>query len=187
MEKLRSRCHVASRKPLSSVRFFGTLILQLQLPLGSRFIGFADDTLVLSSGKTIPELETTANETLSLVSDEIRNLGLLAVHKTEVVVLASKYKFVTPRLLLDGQTIQQKDKMKYLGMIVERGLLFKDHIAEAASKAEKMANVIGRLMSNIGSPKNPEGNCSCQSPHQYSSTEHRPGRRQCPWSRETNL
>ncbi|XP_060871421.1 uncharacterized protein LOC132945670 [Metopolophium dirhodum] len=40
--------------------------------------------------------------------------------------------------------------MKYLGMIVERGLLFKDHIVEASSKAEKMANALGRL---IGGPK----------------------------------
>ncbi|CAI6362877.1 unnamed protein product [Macrosiphum euphorbiae] len=129
-------------------------ILQLQLPRGSRLIGFADDTLVVCSGKTIPELETIANETLSLVSNEIRNMGLsLAVHKTEAVVFSNKYKYETPRLILNGQTIQPKDKMKYLGMIVERGLLFKDHIVEAASKAEKMSSALGRLMPNIGGPK----------------------------------
>jgi len=43
--------------------------------------------------------------------------------------------------------------MKYLGMIVERGLLFKGHISEAACKAEKIANTTGRLMPNIGGPK----------------------------------
>jgi len=64
------------------------------IPPASSLIGFADDTLVVSSRKTIPELETTANETLFLVSDEIRNLGLsLAVYKTEAVVFTNKYKF----------------------------------------------------------------------------------------------
>lgn len=75
------------------------------------------------------------------------------MHKTEAVVFTNKYKFATTRLLLEGQTIQSKDKMKYLGMVVERGLLFKDHIAQAAFKAEKIENAIGRLIPNIGGPK----------------------------------
>jgi len=107
-------------------------VLRLQLPAGSKIIGFADDTLVISSGKTISELEATANETLALVSDEIKSLGLsLSVKKTEAVMFTNKYKFGTPRLVLDGQAIQVKNDMKYLGMVVERSLLFKSHIAEA--------------------------------------------------------
>jgi len=43
--------------------------------------------------------------------------------------------------------------MKYLGMDVERRLLFKCHLIGAAAKAEKVANSLGRLMPNIGGPK----------------------------------
>jgi len=110
--------------------------------------------LIISSAKSILELEVVANESLKLVSEEIRMLGLsLAVNKTETVLFTNKYKFDTPRLVLDGQVIQLKDDMKYLGMVIERSLLFKAHINEAASKAEKTASALGRLMPNIGGPK----------------------------------
>jgi hypothetical protein len=129
-------------------------VLRLQLPSGSSLIGFADDTLVISSGKTIPDLERITNETLALVSDEIKDIGLtLAVSKTEAVVFTNKYKYDVPRIVLDGQVIQLKSEMKYLGIVVERSLLFKVHIEEAARKAEKMANALGRLMPNLGGPK----------------------------------
>lgn len=129
-------------------------VLRLQLPSGSSLIGFADDTLVISSGKTIPDLERITNETLDLVSDEIKDIGLtLSVNKTEAVVFTNRYKYDVPRIVLDGQVIQPKNEMKYLGIVVDRSLLFKVHIEEAARKAEKMANALGRLMPNLGGPK----------------------------------
>lgn len=68
-------------------------------------------------------------------------------------MFTNRYKFNVPRLLLDGQVIQLKNDMKYPWMVVERSLLFKGHIIEAASKAEKMANVLGSFMLNILGPK----------------------------------
>lgn len=43
--------------------------------------------------------------------------------------------------------------MKYLGIVVDRRLLFKAHISEAANNADKTANILGCLMPNIGGSK----------------------------------
>lgn len=45
------------------------------------------------------ELESKANETLTIVSAEIRGLGLeLAVNKTETAMFTNKNKFINPKL-----------------------------------------------------------------------------------------
>jgi len=129
-------------------------VLRLQLPAGTELLGFADDTMVIVSGATIMELEQKTNETLNRVSGEIIRLGLsLAVNKTEAVLFTNKYKHGNPALLLDGQALELKQQMKYLGMVVDRKLLFKEHTSEAAARAERTANVLARLMPNIGGPK----------------------------------
>jgi hypothetical protein len=129
-------------------------VLRLQLPAGAKILGFADDTMILVSGATISELEQKANETLGVVSEEIRKIGLsLAVNKTEAVLFTNKYKFKTPAVMLDGHPLELKKHMKYLGMVVDHRLLFKEHTAEAAAKAGRTANQLARLMPNVGGPK----------------------------------
>ncbi|KAL4149949.1 hypothetical protein QTP88_003800 [Uroleucon formosanum] len=55
--------------------------------------------------------------------------------------------------MLDGHPLELKQQMKYLGMVVDRRLSFKEHIAEAAAKARRTANQLARLMPNVGGPK----------------------------------
>ncbi|XP_060871388.1 uncharacterized protein LOC132945631 [Metopolophium dirhodum] len=94
------------------------------------------------------------NEALGLVSEEISKLGLsLAVNKTEAVLFTNKYKYTNPNIILNGQPVEIKQQMKYLGMVIDWRLLFKAHICEASKKAEKIANQLGRLMPNTGGPK----------------------------------
>lgn len=89
-------------------------VLHLQLPVGAEVLCFADDTMVIAIGKSIAELERKANEALGLVSEAIKRLGLsLAVNKTEAVLFTNKYWFRNPTLLLDGQTLELKQQMKY--------------------------------------------------------------------------
>jgi len=129
-------------------------VLRLQLPVDAELLGFADDPMVIVSGRSIAELETITNETLGLVSEEINRLGLsLAVNKTEAVLFTNRYKYANPEITLNGQTLELKQQMKYLGMVIEKRLLFKAHIRDASAKAEKTANQLGRLMPNIGGPK----------------------------------
>ncbi|KAL4104789.1 hypothetical protein QTP88_020065 [Uroleucon formosanum] len=105
-------------------------VLRLELPAGAKILGFADDTMILVSGVTISELERKANEALGAVSEEIRKIGLaLAVNKTEAVLFTNKYKFATPAVMLEDHPLELKQQMKYLGIVVDRRLSYKEHIA----------------------------------------------------------
>ncbi|CAI6356921.1 unnamed protein product [Macrosiphum euphorbiae] len=112
--------------------------------------------MVIVPGATITELEQKTNEALNRVSGEIRRLGLsLAVNKTEAVLFTYKYKHGNPALLLDGQALVLKQQMKYLGMVVDGKLLFKEHTYDAAAnrKTERTANQLARFIPKSGGPK----------------------------------
>jgi len=99
-------------------------------------------------------LEPKSPKCFKCFSGEIGRLGLsLAVNKTEAVMFTYKYKHGNPALLLDGQALVLKQQIKYLGMVVDRELTFKAHTTEASAKAERTANLLARLMPNIGGPK----------------------------------
>jgi len=51
-------------------------VLRGALPQGATSLGFEDDTLIVVSSKTVPELETLANAALSLVGERITKLSL---------------------------------------------------------------------------------------------------------------
>jgi len=112
-------------------------VLRLQLPLDVELLGFADDTMVIASGRSVAELEMKINEALGLVSEEISKLGLsLAVNKTEAVLFTNNYKYTNPNIILNGQTVEIKQQMKNLGMVIDWRLLFKVHTAHMRSLQE---------------------------------------------------
>ncbi|XP_050064771.1 uncharacterized protein LOC126553675 [Aphis gossypii] len=43
--------------------------------------------------------------------------------------------------------------MRYLGMIIDKSLLFKSHLKKAAAKAEGIGMQLARLMPNVGGPR----------------------------------
>lgn len=129
------------------------LTYDLPLAANSELIGFADDTLVLISGKTTIDLKDEANYKLALVAEEIRSFGIeLAVSKTEAVLITNKYKFNGPELKMNGQSLVIKKEI-YLGVIEERNLMYKAHISEAALKAKRVLKALAQLIPNIGGPK----------------------------------
>lgn len=128
-------------------------VLSEDLPHGARLLGFADDTMVLIAGESINILENRANEVLDIVSRRIANLGLeIAAEKTEAVLFTNKYKFDSPNVHLLGTQIRVSPEMTYLGIVVDRTLLYKPHVRRAADKATKISAQLARLMPNIGGP-----------------------------------
>lgn len=129
-------------------------VLRLRLPEGVEITGFADDTLLLVAGKTIEDIQNRTNEALAITSNKIKEIGLeLSVHKTEAVLFTSKNKYVMPRVMIDNQELTIKQEMTYLGMIIEKHTLFKQHMKKAADKANKALTTLGRIMPNLGGPK----------------------------------
>jgi len=128
------------------------------LPLGAKLLGFADDTMLVVSSKSIAELETLTNNALRLVDGRITNLSLqIAADKTETVLFTRKYKHGTPIIKVGGKTIPITKEMTYLGMIIDSSLFFKEHVKAALSKAEKIAAQLARIMPNVGGPREDRG------------------------------
>lgn len=129
-------------------------VLKETLPGGARLLGFADDTLVLASAKTVDELERVANNALAAVAERINSLGLeIATNKTEAVMFTSKYKYNNPEIRLGDDLIPLSTEMTYLGVIIDKSLLFKSHVRKASAKAEKIGSQLARLMPNLGGPR----------------------------------
>jgi len=53
---------------------------------------------------------------------------------------------------MGGDNIPLSSEMTYLGVTIEKSLLFKSHVRNASVKAEKIGSQLARLMPNIGGP-----------------------------------
>ncbi|KAL4083919.1 hypothetical protein QTP88_029235 [Uroleucon formosanum] len=124
-------------------------VMRTELPSGAKLLGFADDTMLVTRVKSTQELEAVTNEALSLVEQRITGLGLqIAVEKTEAVLFTYKYKYTQPAIKLCGGDVQLSTEMNYLGMVVDRSMLFKGQVKKAAARAAGIGNQLARIMSN---------------------------------------
>jgi len=130
-------------------------VLKEPLNNGSKLMGFSDDTLILVSAKTVRDLGYRANNALLEVGQRINSLGLeIAINKTEAVMSTHKYKLELPELLMSGDKFPLSSEMTYLGVNVDKSLLFKSHVRKASAKAEKkIGSQLARLMPFVGGPQ----------------------------------
>lgn len=120
----------------------------------SSLIAFADDVAVVAKGHTTALLEESMNPSLDAVSRWMAKTGLtLSVSKTEAIMLTTKRGYVEPRFYLEGEMLQLKEHVRYLGVEMCRKLGFRKHLECAAAKATTTIASLSRLMPNIGGPR----------------------------------
>ncbi|KAL1450383.1 hypothetical protein WDU94_002755 [Cyamophila willieti] len=130
-------------------------VLGLNMPADTHMVAYADDLLVIVSGKKLDNVEENANTALSLFNTWMEEKRLaLAPHKTEVVVLSGHKSNTTIRVTVKETAITSKSSTKYLGVVFDRNMRMASHITYVVEKAEKTAAALGRLMPNIGGPAN---------------------------------
>ena len=118
------------------------------------FYLFADDTNILYANKNLRSLETTVNSELKmlylwLVSNKLT----LNIQKTNFVICHPYQKSVDylPQLkIFDTQTnryvsLEMKNYVKYLGILIDKNLSWKIHIDNVATKLSKMVGLIAKL------------------------------------------
>lgn len=131
-------------------------VLRAPLPVDARKICFSDDTLMIASAITKNTTEDIINQSRQIVVSKVEELDLeLAVENTETVIFRRKYKEPVPQIIIGVTSVNVGWSITYLGMIVDDNLMFKDHIKNAAQKANKVLLFVSRLMPNIGGPKEP--------------------------------
>ncbi len=93
-----------------------------------RIIGFADDTNLMVYADSVEELEIIVNQKLQQIEvwAEENKLSFNA-NKTQCLFVTKNIKRRDPRLYLKGRELQLRKSIKYLGVIIDSQLSFKEH------------------------------------------------------------
>ena len=108
-------------------------------------IFFADDSNVFKSGKDISQLEREVNNTLENISEWLKvNKLSLNVKKTHYMIFSKKKspQRVSIELKIDGEKLSEVDKTKFLGVIIDNKLSWKEHVNYICGKIARGIGVI---------------------------------------------
>ena len=97
---------------------------------------FADDTNLFSSGKDLKVIENHVNDELSNISEWLKvNKLLLNINKTHYMIFSKKKTCdLKMNIVIDGQAIDEVKKTKFLGVIIDSKLNWKEHISYVSGK-----------------------------------------------------
>lgn len=97
---------------------------------------FADDVVLVFSGKTVSEMEDPINTVLEKTLEWGKQNKLnFAAHKTNMMLLTKKLKFSPPKILMSGTELKLVDEIKLLGLTIDRHLNFKAHVTAICKKS----------------------------------------------------
>ncbi|CRG92736.1 Deneddylase [Talaromyces islandicus] len=135
--------------PLSPILFlfFNADLVQRQIDSQGGAIAFVDDFTAWVTGPTAQSnregIDAIINEALEW---ERRGGATFEAGKTAIIHFTPKaYKSEQKPFTIKGQTIEPKDHVKILGVIMDTRLKYKEHIARAASKGLEAAMELKRL------------------------------------------
>ena len=113
------------------------------------FVNFADDTTVFLSHSNSDALYAIFNEELNKVGEWLRvNRLSLNVDKTCYMIISNK-KIEEKRIEIAGEVIKRTDNVKFLGVLIDDRLSFKNHVRglqKQVSMASGMLNRISKLL-----------------------------------------
>ena len=110
------------------------------------FIHFADDTTVFIRGDNLDSLYDTMNNELKKIDSWLCSNKLsLNISKTSFMVHSNKSKTTDKSLLIRNTNISLVHTAKFLGILIDDELKFKDHIRFVCGKVSKSVGIIRRL------------------------------------------
>ena len=157
-DSISDKCNVLTGIPQGSV--LGPLLFILYIndiytsSSKLKFYLFADDTNLLFADKNLKSLEHTVNNELLHVNDWLAvNKLSLNIDKSNFVIFHPHQKRINYKVnikVFDNNkntyiSLEQKEYVKYLGILIDNNLTWKHHISHIASKISKTIGVIARL------------------------------------------
>ena len=100
---------------------------------------YADDLCLMIGGTDLEFMYKQTSQVLRQLSEWGRSVGLtFNPQKTEAILFYTGYKKAKtlPQLKMDGQLIQHKDEVKYLGVMLDSKLTWKTHINKKIASAK---------------------------------------------------
>ena len=109
-----------------------------------KFILYADDTTVYLSGKNIPNIFKTLNDELNYLNIWTKaNKISINSNKTKYMVISkTKSDLSGESVILNGNKIEKVSHFKFLGIILDENLNFKEHIAFLSTKISKASGIL---------------------------------------------
>lgn len=143
--------------------------LEVTLPAGTTSMCYADDTIILASGKSTTEARNHASVAAERVITWIEGVEgdrgrELEVARQKTVAVAFGKRRLHPDveeegLVLKGgakdreERIQSSESLRYLGVSIHRSQEHSLHVRQAAEKARGVTTALSRLMPNKGGPR----------------------------------
>ena len=109
---------------------------------------FADDTNLMCFGSSIRNINSKVNHDLKRLTSWLNaNKICLNVSKTELVMFKSKKKQMDfeLKIKLNGQKIYETESVKYLGIKIDRNLLWQDQINNVSIKLNKANAMLSKI------------------------------------------
>lgn len=106
---------------------------------------FADDVVLIFSGKLTADIQALANQTLAHVHawGSVNKLKF-APHKTQAMIITNKLKFDIPRMHMGGSDIEIVNQIKILGLTIDNKLTFNNHASLVCRKATNLYKQLAR-------------------------------------------
>jgi hypothetical protein len=135
--------------PLSPILFlfFNTDLVQRRIDSNGGAIAFVDDLTAWVTGPTAQSNRKGVEAVIKEALDwERRSGATFEADKTAIIHFTRKeYKTDSEPFTIKGQTVQPKNHIKILGVIMDAGFKYKEHLARAASKGLEAAMELKRL------------------------------------------
>lgn len=129
-------------------------LLNLWLPVGVKYLAFADDVAIIARAKDTWELERLLGMAAERTSQWLRTANLqLALQKSEAVVFSRKRQYNEMTVTIEGTQITAGPNLKYLGVQIDGKLNFTAHSKLAADKASKAVQNLQKIMPNVSAAK----------------------------------
>ncbi len=116
------------------------------------FFLFADDTNIYYESTNLAEIENTVNAELKKLSQWL-NLNRLALNvgKTNFVIFRSSKKplYHNVVLIMNRKALEQKDHVKYLGVLMDEHLLWKPQISSISKKISRGVGILAKLRGHM--------------------------------------
>lgn len=129
-------------------------LLRVALPTEVKLVAYADDVAVVIVAKHLEEINHIFDITFERINRWMDTVNLqLAKHKTEAVLITSRKVMETIMLEVGEQEITSQPFIRYLGVMIDARLNFKQQVKHVTAKASVVGASLARLMPNVGGPK----------------------------------
>ncbi|GBO99933.1 Retrovirus-related Pol polyprotein from type-1 retrotransposable element R1 [Eumeta japonica] len=129
-------------------------LLKVPFPEEVKLVAYADDVAVIIVAKHLDEINLAFDKAFERINQWMETVNLqLAKYKTKAVLITSRKKAETIKLQVGEQEITSQPYIRYLGVMIDARLDFKQQVEHVSTKASAVRASQARLMPNVGKPK----------------------------------